>query len=427
MTYILKRGKWFHYKRRVPADFQDLHSKEFIQIPLKTDSLSIAQRRASNLNQLVESYWHDLASKREDADIHKFNEMIKRARRCGFQYRTIDEIVSGASPAELVERIYVADTAQDEKISKSVLGQNDKPSITLEQAQQIYFDHEAGNLVDRSEEQLRKWRNPRKRAVKNFLSVVGNISLEAITREDVLNYRNWWVSRIQSGKGLSPNSANKDFGFIRQILRAAADNCGLDINVDELFKKVNLRDVNKKSRHPFPTEYIKEVLLDRQRLNMNRECQLFIYAMADTGARVAELVGLEEGDIFLHDDVPHIKIRKNSVRSLKTPQSERDIPLVGSALVAFKELPHGFEHYRGKSDLISSTINKYLREHKLLPSERHSLYSLRHSFEDRLTAAEPPDKVQAALMGHKYVRPKYGHGPSLEQKQLWLKEIALLP
>jgi len=159
---------------------------------------------------------------------------------------------------------------------------------------------------------------------------------------------------------------------------------------------------------------------------MNDECQLFIYAMADTGARVAELTGLEEGDIRLFDEVPHIKIRKNAIRSLKTSQSERDIPLVGASLIAFKELPLGFVRYRGKSDLISATINKYLRENNYQPSTRHSLYSLRHSFEDRLTAVEPPDKVQAALMGHKYVRPKYGHGPSLEQKKLWLDKIALL-
>ena len=398
-----------------------------MQIPLKTDSRSIAERRASNLNQLLESYWHDKALKGESADVKKFNDMVKRARICGFQYRSMDDIVNLSTPAELINRINVADKALDERDIHSILGAGEKPHITLEAAQEIYFEHEAGNLVDRSDDQIRKWKNPRKRAVKNFMSVIGDTPLDKIVREDILRYRNWWVSRIQSDEGLSPNTANKDFGFIRQILRAAADNCGLEINVDVLFRKINLKDVNKRSRHPFETAYIKDVLMDRERIKMNDECQLFIYAMADTGARVAELVGLEDEDIFLFDDVPYIKIRKNAMRSLKTPQSERDIPLVGAALVAFKELKGGFVRYRGKSDLISATINKYLRENNLIPSDRHSLYSLRHSFEDRLTAVEPPDKVQAALMVHKYVRPKYGHGPSLEQKKLWLDKIALLP
>ncbi len=426
-TFIFKRGKWYHYKRRVPADYQEFHSKSIVQIPLKTDSLSIAERRASNLNQLLESYWHDMALKGDSENYQKFNDMVKRARISGFQYRSIDDIVNLATRTELINRINVADKAVDERDVCSILGAVEKVHITMEDAQKVYFEHEAGNLVDRSDDQIRKWKNPRKRAVKNFMSVIGDIPLDSISREDILRYRSWWVSRIQSQDRLSPNTANKDFGFIRQILRAAADNCGLDINVDVLFRKINLKDVNQRSRHPFETTYIKDVLMDRERIKMNDECQLFIYAMADTGARIAELVGLEDEDVFLFDDVPHIKIRKNALRSLKTPQSERDIPLVGAALLAFKELQGGFVRYRGKSDLISATINKYLRENGLIPSDRHSLYSLRHSFEDRLTAVEPPDKVQAALMGHKYVRPKYGHGPSLEQKKLWLDKIALLP
>jgi len=63
MAYIFKRSKWYHFKRRVPADYQDLHSKDIIQVPSKTDSRSIAEQRASNLNQFLESYWHDMALK----------------------------------------------------------------------------------------------------------------------------------------------------------------------------------------------------------------------------------------------------------------------------------------------------------------------------------------------------------------------------
>lgn len=58
-------------------------------------------------------------------------------------------------------------------------------------------------------------------------------------------------------------------------------------------------------------------------------------------------------------------------------------------------------------------VNKYLRENELLPTERYSLYSFRHSFQDRLTAAEAPDRIKADLMGHKHAREKYGKGPDL--------------
>jgi hypothetical protein len=60
----------------------------------------------------------------------------------------------------------------------------------------------------------------------------------------------------------------------------------------------------------------------------------------------------------------------------------------------------------------------------LRPEPGLTLYSLRHTFEDRLTAIEAPEKVVAMLMGYKWHRPRYGLGPSLGQKREWLNCIA---
>jgi hypothetical protein len=49
---------------------------------------------------------------------------------------------------------------------------------------------------------------------------------------------------------------------------------------------------------------------------------------------------------------------------------------------------------------------------------------LRHSFKDRLVAAEAPDSLIDGLMGHKTYKPKYGKGPSLELKLKYLAKIA---
>jgi hypothetical protein len=61
----------------------------------------------------------------------------------------------------------------------------------------------------------------------------------------------------------------------------------------------------------------------------------------------------------------------------------------------------------------------------MLPSENHTAYSLRHSFQDRLTAVDASDRVQADLMGHKFNRETYGKGASLEKKFEWLQKICL--
>lgn len=155
---------------------------------------------------------------------------------------------------------------------------------------------------------------------------------------------------------------------------------------------------------------------------LNGEARALVYLVAETGMRLSEAAGLLPEDILADAEVPHVRVRPNG-RVLKTAQSEREIPLVGAALDVAKLYPKGFPRYRDK-DALSALVNKYLRAHKLLPTLGHTLYGLRHTFEDRLTAVEAPEKVVAMLMGHKWHRPKYGSGPTLEQKARWMQAIA---
>jgi hypothetical protein len=100
--------------------------------------------------------------------------------------------------------------------------------------------------------------------------------------------------------------------------------------------------------------------------------------------------------------------------------------LVGIALEAAKRHPDGFSRYSNRTGTLSQTINKFLRVNKLQPTSDHTVYSFRHGFQDRLTAVEAPDRIQADLMGHRYVRERYGAGPSLAQKAEWLSRVGFL-
>lgn len=60
----------------------------------------------------------------------------------------------------------------------------------------------------------------------------------------------------------------------------------------------------------------------------------------------------------------------------------------------------------------------------IIPSPEHKVYSLRHTFKDRLRDIEAPEEIIDDLMGHKKSGPKYGRGHKLETKQKWLKKIA---
>lgn len=425
MDYLIKRGKWFYYKRRVPVGIRKYYKSGFVQLSLKTDSHQLAKQRASIFNSELERLWADIIIKGDKNTADKLSQAKETARLHGFSYLTAEQI-SKRPTIEIIQRLEAIEDKipnEPEKVA-AILGGHPKESTTLSQALDHYFQFQKTELFNKSDDQIRKWKNPRIKAVNNLINLIGDIAVDKVTRDHILRLRDWWSDRILN-EGLSSNSPNKDFTYLRTLLSFVSDDQQLEINTEYLFSRVRFTNVAS-TRPPFPTDFIQNELLNLNNLSgLHIECQIFLFAMADTGARPSELVGLNasNGDIRLDTEIPYIFIRPEKKKALKTSQSKRMIPLVGASLYAFQNLPDGFDHYHRKADALSANINKYLKERNLLPTTEHTVYSLRHSFEDRLTAIEPPEKVQAALMGHKYNRPRYGDGPSLEQKKKWLDKI----
>ena len=427
MPYVITRNNRKHFKRRIPARYREYYppSLEFIQTSLDTDSEIIAQQRSTAFNTELEQFWQTNYSTGPSSYHMGIKKLIETARRSGFHYKPAKDIAE-SELSEVVSRVLSLKAEKDiseEKVA-AILGKEEIPPLYLDQALESYFDFKRPDLLNKTPDQVRKWQNPRKKAVSNFIMVCGNKPADKIIRDDILTFRSWWMDRIE--QGLSANAANKDFTHLKMVLQYIEDNHAIILNVGGLFKRTRFTE-KESERPPFPTDFIQNTLLNPINLkNLHEEARWLLYAMADTGARPSELLGLnaERGDIRLDTDIPYIDIRPEDDRTLKTRQSKRQIPLVGTALLAFQHLPEGFKHYYRKSDALSAVTNKYLRNNGLLPTPEHTVYSLRHSFEDRLTLVEPPEKVQAALMGHKYSRERYGDGPTLEQKRKWLDKIA---
>ncbi|MGY4487906.1 hypothetical protein ACVWWR_007097 [Bradyrhizobium sp. LM3.2] len=66
---------------------------------------------------------------------------------------------------------------------------------------------------------------------------------------------------------------------------------------------------------------------------------------------------------------------------------------------------------------------KHFAKRKLLPTDKHKIYSFRHSFKDRLKAVEAPEELIGEMMGHRIDKPKYGDG-GLALKLKYLTAIA---
>lgn len=434
-TYLKRRGKTYFYRRRVPSEVAHLDKRQDVVISLKTDSESVALRKAVLVNDRMEQYWDDLLQYGSDEALKRYQGAVRIARRHGFSYRPVEELAEG-DLSDLVSRLNSIGNqgVEDKPTADAVLGGVPKPMLNLEQALEDFWTYAADLTDGKNPDQVRRWKNPRIKAVRNFISVAGLKPLDKYTRDDALLFRDWWLGRLES-ENLSKGSANKDIGHLSQIFREVSEKQRL--NITNPFERLRFREGKKNKRPSFPTRYIRETLLNLNNLSgLNDEGKFLIAAAASTGAGINELCGLDEDDILLEkpdywedDDgnnpfCPHIIIRPNKIRNLKTDYRPRSIPLVGSALWAFKQLPHGFQEYRGKNVLLGSVVNKYLRENDLFPSNDHTLYSLRHTFQTELNRLKIIDRIQAELMGHKFGRPEYGEEIPLKDKLEVLQQMA---
>ncbi len=414
---LIKVRDYYYYNRRIPEEMREFDSRHNIRVSLKTDSKAIAAKRAAVFNEQVEAYWYELVKGRVQHDNRRFAQTVKIARQLGFSYEPMS-VVANLPIIELVERILALKDAPLPQV-EAVLGAKPIPAMTVKDALKKYWELSKDKTLNKPLDKIRKWENPRKRAVANFVKAVGNKQLTAVTHEDIVAFRDWWLGRIHKDN-MNPDTANKDFIHLKVVFETVSDHLKLGLDIAHLFKKIKIKVRHKQTRLPLSTEQIKTILESPKLDLLNEQAKWFLFVAAATGARPSELTGLLPCDINLQHDIPHISIKDRKERELKTPHSEREIPLIGNAVTAFKALPDGFSRYRDKTDSLTGLLNKFLREHGLLPSERHSLYSFRHSFQDRLLAVNAPDKVQAELMGHKFQRPKYGDGASLKQKRDWM-------
>ena len=421
---IVKRGSTFQLRRRVPQRYRAVEPRGVVWISLHTDSETVARSKADRAwGNLVEAWEARLAGDTEDADArHAAAHELARIR--GFRYLDVG-LVSRLPVDELVARVEAIGArraAPDTVEASALLGTVPAPSLTLEKALELYWGLAREKTLGKSEDQLRRWKNPRVKAVRNFVEIVGNKPVEAITRDDMLDFRQHWLERIEAGE-VTPNSANKDLIHLGDVLKTVntMKRLGLTLPLGEL----SFREGETRTRPPFSPEWIRNRLLAPGSLSgLNDDARGLLLGMVNTGYRPSEGAGLTAKTIRLGAAVPHIAIEPEG-RQLKSAYARRVIPLTGVSLEAFKAFPDGFPRYRESSAGLSATVNKYLKANGLLETPAHSFYSLRHAFEDRMLAAGIDDRIRRDLFGHRLDRERYGKGASLDHVARLVGEIAL--
>lgn len=397
--------------------------REYLWISLHTDLEDVAKRKAPIIwDEMLEAWEAKLHGHESDAEA-RFEAAKELAAVRGFRYLPAAQVAKLPRTEFLdrLSRVKRKDGTIDMAEAAALLGGVEQPPVTISKALKLFWSLARDRTFGKSPDQIRRWENPRKKAIKNLIDMIGDKPIAEITADDMIDFRQWWMDKIES-EGLTPNSANKDLIHIGNVLRTVNKfkKFGLDLPLSDM----GIKEGEKKVRPPFKTSWIADKILAPGALDgLNTEARAILLGMVNTGYRPSEGAALTAAQIRLDATVPHISIEPIG-RQLKSQYARRMIPLLGVSLEAFRAFPEGFPRYRNSAAL-SATINKFLRENGLLETEAHSLYSLRHSFEDRMLDAGIDDRIRRDLFGHRLDRERYGKGASLEQARDLLLPIAL--
>ncbi|SMN17413.1 Site-specific recombinase, phage integrase family [uncultured Candidatus Thioglobus sp.] len=209
--------------------------------------------------------------------------------------------------------------------------------------------------------------------------------------------------------------------------------------INAAIEKVN-REYEIESKNPFTqpnipklgNDTIKRKIFSNNQMNTLRDWTLendttvskIIQVAMDTGMRLAEVVGLMSSDVQTKDGIKYIALKENKYIGLKNSNSERDMPLVGVALLAIESLdltqkllfPNYFDSSKGsfKTTSASNAISKRIRA-ILNDKKSPTAHSFRHTMASRLRNVEASADALREIGGWKKdMADKYGDPVSLE-------------
>ena len=439
-------GRW-RYRRRVPLRFAALDPRGLIRRSLETDDIREARLRRDAMEAADDAYWLELAGADErGAAARRYDAARRRATALKLHYAPAQELIT--APIETLQRRLDvleqrfggsglprlaggADGALSEAARRELfldvaatLGAVSPPVALFSEAFDVYLNEiEAAQKRRKSPAQYAAWRKVKLRSRANFIAVVGDKPFDEIGRGEAVEFWRWCEARVSAGEWRA-NSAARDFGNVRKAWAAYTRHLGRQ--ADNPFRDLSFAKDRERTRPPFETSWIIDALLQPGALaGLNEDARLILLALIETGCRPSEICNLSAARIMLDAKVPHISIAPEDGLEIKTESSIRRIPLLGVSLEALKRRPEGFPRYRDRATNFSATAQKFLRENGLLPSADHSVYSLRHSFEKRMTEGGVDEELRRILMGHALDRPRYGDGGSLEFRRAQLERIVL--
>lgn len=434
MAGLIKRGNTWHLRMRVPKRYLDVAGRQEIHRSLETDSERRARELLPDVKAKLLAELDEMTVIKErpdDADAYRAAQKIAQAR--GFAYRPLSDLLD-APLDDILERVEVSSADPSAATAKALLGAVDEPALRLSGLVEEVERIAAHDNRYKSENQMRLWRNPRKRAATNLQAALGgkDLLVTEIDHAAALKHKAWWQKKI-AAENLSMESANKDFANMAGMLRRYYESIAQP-DPPFPYHRVSLKDRHKTESRKLeiPVDWITEKWFAPGAFDgTNAEARDILLISIETGCRQSEICDLPPDAIVLDHPVPHLRLsfeEGENRREVKNTSSVRLVPLVGVALAAAKRHPDGFPRYRGKSTY-SATMNQYLRNNGLLPSPAHTIGGVRHTWESRILAETKRMDVSGEMMGHSVKqirnRPVYGDAMGLRQREELVQSVIL--
>lgn len=428
--YLYMRGDGnYVYRRVIPADYQILANgkrefKESLRTRKHTDAIARYGETNAKYEVIFDQLKNGIALK--DQREPSVDELKAWAKSHRVSYKSVDAHMAKPNERDIAARIGKwVEAGQPTDMAMDAIFGSSPDETTIKKALEFYEEQNRGDLIGLTSREKSKKLTPVRGAVDRFVAFAKrDISLKAINRAMANEYRSHLIDLIEAGS-IQANTANKLLMQVRKVITFYIEN--MDEDFSNPFASIRVKE-EKAKRPAFTVAFIKtKWLTDDPFSSLNDEARGALFAIIDTGCGPKEICGLAPEDIQIKADIPHIIVRENENRKLKTDHRGRTIPLVGESLLAFQKHPTGFPSYRRPTgaDALSAVIMKHLRTNKLLETDGHTLYSLRHMFKDRMRVYKFPEELQNYLMGHKQpgIGAHYGSGYDLKSTLIYMRKL----
>lgn len=370
-SYTYQKDSYYYFSRAVPFDLRDHYSTSRLVICLHTKSRYRAKLTSKNIASKLDDYWLGL-----------------RLKRTAVPAR--DKLIhSGINPS-----------------SAPLLSEAQERYLALKGADrsQLFFSHT-------------------RRAIKYVSDQLGDRPIDQFSGIDAANFRDNLKAR-----GLATSSIKRVITSVKAVINFNINEFGIECK--NAFANVYIENRIEPKNRTIPLASVRKI--QSASILEGDDLRLIIALISDTGMRLSEAVGLRRDDLVLDHEFPHVDLKVNEARRLKTSSSTRKIPLIGTSLQAAtaihikSENTFCFPNYAGngfcKTNSASAAANKWIKK---IAGSDSVIHGLRHSFRDRLRNKEVPTEVIDQLGGWSFssIGQSYGEGYNLKVLQKYIERI----